>query len=471
MKFKKTVISLSLVVSFFAGNCYAYNEDLFETDAPSNPPQKIETKITPKIDVSTPIKKTVTPPLSTSIQIDTKPIDDPKYNKIVLEPIPETIPKEKKKIRLPSAFEDNTPVAKMVDYDEYLKTQKKTEKPKPIKKEISNNQTPEQYVDDFFDYNKTNDNQLKVNNNKDANLESNISNFFAQYNTSSSKADKEEAKQKAKDTKLLPAPSVTQSNKKDAPINSVQQPKVLLKDEINKKQKDKISLIPIPETLPKRQYIPHAIRGDKVDKKLLGSDVYIRIFKEDHSLEMYLKQGEKYYLANVYNICTYNGGLGPKKYSGDNKSPEGFYRANLNSLQPNSSYYKAINIGFPNAFDRSHGYTGKYLMIHGGCQSIGCYAMTNDYIKEIYQFVQASFKNGQRTINIDIFPFRMTDENLNSHKNSPHYAFWKQLQPGYKYFEAYRKPPEVDVVKGEYVVNMPSDYQDPEKITLFANNQ
>lgn len=470
MKFKKTVISLALVVSFFAGNCYAYNEDLFESDAPSTPQKKIETNNKNKVNSASSVKTTVAPPLSksTSIKIDSKPISDPKNNKIVLEPIPETIPKETKKIRLPSAFEDTTPVAKMVDYNEYLKTQKKTEKPKPVKKEVINNQTPEQYVDNFFDYNKPQDNQLKVNDNKDANLEHNISNFFAQYNTNSSNADKEEAKQKKIDAK---SSSMTPVSKQSAPIDTIQKPKVLLKEELNKTKKDKISLIPIPETLPKRQYIPHAIRGDKVDTKLLGSEVYIRIFKEDHSLEMYLKQGEKYYLANVYNICTYNGGLGPKKYSGDNKSPEGFYKANLNSLQPNSNYYKAINIGFPNAFDRSHGYTGQYLMIHGGCKSIGCYAMTNDYIKEIYQFVQASFKNGQREINIDIYPFRMTDENLNKYKSSPNYAFWKQLQPGYKYFEAYKKPAEVDVVKGQYVVNMPSGYQDPDKMTLFANNQ
>lgn len=466
MKFKKTVISLSLIVSFFAGNCYAYNENLFETNAPSTPPKKITPKIIPKADLTAPVKKTVTSPLATSIKIDSKPINDPKNNKIVLEPIPETIPQEKKKIKLPSAFEDNTPVAKMVNYDEYLKNQKKTEKPKQVKQQTNKDETPEQYVDNFFDYNKEKDNQLKVGANKDRNLENNISNFFSQYNTSSEKADKEEAKQKNVDSKASP---LVPANKKEEPIKSIQEPKILLKNEINKK--DKISLIPIPETLPKRQYIPHAIRGDKVDQKMLGSEVYIRIFKEDHSLEMYLKQGEKYYLANVYNICTYNGGLGPKKYAGDNKSPEGFYRVNLNSLKPNSSYYKAINIGFPNTFDKSHGYTGEYLMIHGGCKSIGCYAMTNDYIKEIYQFVQASFKNGQRTVNVDIYPFRMTDENLNSHKTSPDYAFWKQLQPGYKYFEAYRKPPEVDVVKGQYVVNMPSSYQDPDKISLFANNQ
>jgi murein L,D-transpeptidase YafK len=96
--------------------------------------------------------------------------------------------------------------------------------------------------------------------------------------------------------------------------------------------------------------------------------------------------------------------------------------------------------------------------------------MTNDYIKEIYQFVQASFKNGQRTINIDIYPFKMTDQNLIAQRGSPNYDFWKQLQPGYKYFEVYRKPPEVDVIKGKYVVDLPHDFQDPENAPMFAKN-
>ena len=138
----------------------------------------------------------------------------------------------------------------MVDYNEYLKTQKKTEKPKPVKKEVINNQTPEQYVDNFFDYNKPQGNQLKVNDNKDANLEHNISNFFAQYNTNSSNADKEEAKQKKIDAK---SSSMTPVSKQSAPIDTIQKPKVLLKEELNKTKKDKISIKPIPETIPKRQ--------------------------------------------------------------------------------------------------------------------------------------------------------------------------------------------------------------------------
>lgn len=468
MKFKKTVISLTLIFSFFAGNCYAYNEDLFQSDSTPKATPKLEKKTLASEKTKTTVNTIKKDSLvSTVIQVDKTPIDDPKNNKIVLQPIPETLPKETKKMRLPSAFEDKTPVTKMVDYNEYLKTQKKVEKPKPVQKNTVS-ETPEQYVDNFFDYNDKGNNQIKVNNNKDTNLENNISNFFEQYNNSSNQSDKNNDKPIQKNNKgSLITPNESSS---PDPLNNIQKPKVILKDELKKKSKSNISLIPIPETLPQRQYIPHAIRGDKVSPKLLGSNVYIRIFKEEHSLEMYLKQGNQYYLANVYDICTFNGGLGPKKYSGDNKSPEGFYRANLDSLKPNSSYYKAINIGFPNNFDKSHGYTGQYLMIHGGCKSIGCYAMTNDYIKEIYQFVQASFKNGQRIVNIDIFPFRMTDEKLTAHRSSPNYDFWKQLQPGYKYFEVYKRPPEVNVEKGQYVVNMPSGYQDPDKVALFAKN-
>lgn len=462
MKLKRIVMSLSLVASLFAGNSYAYNEDLFE----DSPAKEVVHK-----EVAQPVKKnteSVAPKpkavvsSSSTIIVDKKPINDPKYNKIVLEPIPEKNPP--KKIRLPSAFEDTTPVAKMVDYNEYLKTQKKVEKPKAVAKPDAN-QTPEQYVDDFFDYNNGNTagNQIKVKDSKDTSVEQNISNFFEQYNSSNKKpvAKPASTKSPSSGTPLLNKPATDK-------LQTIQQPKVILKNELQKK--DNISLIPIPETLPKRQYIPHAIRGDKVSTSLLGSDVYIRIFKQEHSLEMYLKQGDKYYLANVYDICTFYGGLGPKKVMGDNKSPEGFYKADISSLQPNSSYYKAINIGFPNKYDQSHGYTGKYLMIHGGCKSIGCYAMTNDYIKEIYQFVQASFKNGQRTINIDIYPFKMTDQNLIAQRGSPNYDFWKQLQPGYKYFEVYRKPPEVDVIKGKYVVDLPHDFQDPENAPMFAKN-
>ena len=53
-------------------------------------------------------------------------------------------------------------------------------------------------------------------------------------------------------------------------------------------------------------------------------------------------------------------------------------------MNPRSLYHLAFNIGFPNAYDSANGHTGSSLMVHGDCKSVGCYAMTDAYIEEIY---------------------------------------------------------------------------------------
>lgn len=141
-------------------------------------------------------------------------------------------------------------------------------------------------------------------------------------------------------------------------------------------------------------------------QQLMGSPVYIQIFKEERTLDLYVKMGEQYQLLDSYKICNYSGGLGPKRRQGDFKSPEGFYSVQRNQLKPDSRFYKAINIGFPNAYDRAHGYDGKYLMIHGACVSVGCYAMTDSGIDEIFQFVTAALVFGQPSVQVSIYPFR-----------------------------------------------------------------
>ncbi|MEW7313742.1 peptidoglycan meso-diaminopimelic acid protein amidase [Buttiauxella gaviniae] len=190
-------------------------------------------------------------------------------------------------------------------------------------------------------------------------------------------------------------------------------------------------------------------------QQLMGSPVYIQIFKEERTLELYVKMGEQYQLLDSYRICNYSGGLGPKQRQGDFKSPEGFYHVARNQLKPDSRFYKAINIGFPNEFDRSHGYQGQYLMIHGACVSIGCYAMTDSGIDEIFQFVTAALVFGQPNVQVSIYPFRMTDANMQRHKYSYYINFWKQLKPGYDYFTANHQPPVVSVVNGNYMISKP----------------
>ncbi len=149
--------------------------------------------------------------------------------------------------------------------------------------------------------------------------------------------------------------------------------------------------------------------------------------------------GETYQLLDSYRICNYSGGLGPKQRQGDFKSPEGFYSVTRSQLKPDSRFYKAINIGFPNAYDRAHGCEGKYLMIHGDCVSVGCYAMTDSGIDEIFQFVTGALVFGQPSVQVSIYPFRMTNANMERHKYSYYADFWKQLKPGYDYFQQTHK--------------------------------
>ncbi|MDY0970699.1 peptidoglycan meso-diaminopimelic acid protein amidase [Siccibacter turicensis] len=191
-------------------------------------------------------------------------------------------------------------------------------------------------------------------------------------------------------------------------------------------------------------------------QQLMGSPVYVQIFKEERTLELYVKMGEQYQLLDSFRICNYSGGLGPKQRQGDFKSPEGFYSVQRSQLKPDSRFYKAINIGFPNAYDRAHGYEGKYLMIHGACVSVGCYAMTDTGIDEIFQYVTAALIFGQPQVQVSIYPFRMTDANMARHKYSYYNEFWKQLKPGYDYFVQTRQPPVVSVSpEGRYVVSKP----------------
>ena len=184
----------------------------------------------------------------------------------------------------------------------------------------------------------------------------------------------------------------------------------------------------------------------------LGSKVFIRIFKEEHILELWVQKGEEYVLFKEYPVAYYSGGLGTKTKYGDQKSPEGFYTVYPHSLNPYSSYHLSFNIGYPNAYERYRGYTGNYIMIHGNEVSIGCYAMTDPVIEEIYVIVQQSFEKGEKSFPVHIFPFKMTAENLEKHKKNVNMPFWKELYEGFCAFEEQHIPPDIKVVKGRYTI-------------------
>ncbi len=181
-----------------------------------------------------------------------------------------------------------------------------------------------------------------------------------------------------------------------------------------------------------------------------GSPVFLRIFKEPKELEVWIKKDQQYVLFKIYTICYYSGTLGTKTRVGDNQAPEGFYVILPSSMNPASNYHLAFNIGYPNAYEKAKKYTGSEIMVHGDCVSIGCYAMGNENIEEIWTIMVKAFEKGQDVINLQIFPFRMTDQNLQSHPQSTFHDFWLNLKEGYEYFENHKTPPLVMVEKGRY---------------------
>lgn len=89
-------------------------------------------------------------------------------------------------------------------------------------------------------------------------------------------------------------------------------------------------------------------------------------------------------------------------------------------------------------------------MMHGGCFSVGCYAMTDKFIEEIYALASAALQNKQSSFSVHIFPFRMTDTNMVKHKQSQWYDFWLNLKEGYDYFEANKIVPNVMLSNKKY---------------------
>jgi murein L,D-transpeptidase YafK len=196
----------------------------------------------------------------------------------------------------------------------------------------------------------------------------------------------------------------------------------------------------------------------------LGAAAYVRIFKKEGELELWLRRNGRYALYKTYPICKWSGRLGPKLRSGDYQSPEGFYSVSARQLNPNSAYHRAFNIGFPNAFDRQNGRTGGALMVHGACKSVGCFAMTDKVIDEIYGFVEAALRGGQQDVPVHIFPFRMTDAGFAKETRGdwtslwavpPEHlkwsGFWQNLKEGYDLFEQTGEPPTAYACGARYV--------------------
>ncbi|MBE2287545.1 MAG: murein L,D-transpeptidase [Prosthecobacter sp.] len=188
----------------------------------------------------------------------------------------------------------------------------------------------------------------------------------------------------------------------------------------------------------------------------LGQPAFIRIFKESRELELWMKAADhQWKLFRNYPIATFSGTLGPKTREGDLQAPEGFYSVTQKQLNPASSYHLSFNVGYPNAYDLHHQRTGSFIMVHGDTVSIGCFAMTDPLIEEIYLIVEAALKTNP-TVPIHIFPFRMHASRMKKAEfdgDHDHLSFWREIEPAYHMFEGTRRVPPITVENGSYHIH------------------
>ncbi len=183
----------------------------------------------------------------------------------------------------------------------------------------------------------------------------------------------------------------------------------------------------------------------------LGSPVLLRVFKSESEFEVWIRKDDSsYVLFATYPVCHWSGTLGPKLREGDKQTPEGFYTVTRGQMRHIGRWPRSLNLGFPNVFDQVQARNGSHILVHGGCSSVGCFAMTNAVVEEIYGFVEKAVAGGQTYVPVHVFPFRMTDKNLALQKDSPWQPFWANLKEGYDFVERAKRPPRISVCDSRY---------------------
>jgi murein L,D-transpeptidase YafK len=191
--------------------------------------------------------------------------------------------------------------------------------------------------------------------------------------------------------------------------------------------------------------------------------VYLRSFKYDKQLEVWVKNDKKepYKLFKTYKVCMQSGSLGPKRFEGDFQVPEGFYH--INEFNPNSNYHLALGVSYPNASDKilsDADRPGSAIYIHGNCVSTGCLAISDAPIEELYVLTAYAKSAGQEFVPVHVFPVRYNvkksaeylQEQLKANPNLK--GFNDNIKTCFDFFETKKQLPIIMVNDdGEYMYN------------------
>lgn len=184
-------------------------------------------------------------------------------------------------------------------------------------------------------------------------------------------------------------------------------------------------------------------------------EVYLRAFKQERQLELWAgRRGKPLVLVKTYPFCAASGELGPKRREGDLQVPEGLYE--VPEFNPTSNFHLSMKVSYPNASDKVRSDAtrpGGLIYLHGSCASIGCIAIEDEPIEEVYL---VSLDAKRRPIRFDIFPMRLTPEVLQAQADAPHAALWKELAPAFTSFEQTKRPAKFNVDRrtGAYGVSL-----------------
>ena len=205
--------------------------------------------------------------------------------------------------------------------------------------------------------------------------------------------------------------------------------------------------------------------GEKLEKAVRdfgvkpNSEIFLRAFKREKRLELWMKKDSIFQLFRAYPICYVPGKLGPKRKQGDSQVPEGVYF--IDAFNPKSNFHLSMRVNYPNESDLHFSdkeKPGGEIYIHGDCVSVGCIPIENANIEEVYLLALDAMTGKQERIPVHIFPCRLDDMNLqnlidDNFFNTENRRFWENLQPVYKFFEQKRIVPKVEVnEQGRYEV-------------------
>lgn len=123
-----------------------------------------------------------------------------------------------------------------------------------------------------------------------------------------------------------------------------------------------------------------------------GRRYWLLALKEERRLELWTEDAAgRRVRVTTWPVLAASGGPGPKLRQGDLQVPEGVYV--IEGLNPNSAYHLSLRLDYPNAEDRARaaadGRTqlGGDIFIHGKSVSIGCLAIGDDAIEELFWLV------------------------------------------------------------------------------------